>query len=311
MAYYNYLGLMISLRIRIIMIISRLLILLAISVLGVCQGGYNKNFAEAVRSIRSSLNQVSLVGNWKFLQDSNFVINKKIMMINEAASQVMRNSDKLSFISSDATLREVEAYFDSDRQGTEPKTLYIELYDGQYYANNTVALEIDLKQLQASHRADGNTNLWNNTKQIIVVCMLVRNKEIIAQVSTHARIEIFTNATETDLDNANNKFFVKFESSTFSFYAELKHVNDQYNKLADIQGICTFLFFVMLVFFRPKKSLYNISEWMVLQAFAFVIVANWLFIRVSLEKIDTNLKFVGLCAFINICLAFFFLRNYE
>lgn len=50
---------------------------------------------------------------------------------------------------------------------------------------------------------------------------------------------------------------------------------------------------------------------MILQAFGFTIVVSWLFIRVSLEKIDTSLKFVGLCAFINICLAFFFLRNYE
>ena len=50
---------------------------------------------------------------------------------------------------------------------------------------------------------------------------------------------------------------------------------------------------------------------MILQAFAFVLVTSWLFISVSLEKIDTKLKYVALCAFINICLSFFFLRNYE
>lgn len=50
---------------------------------------------------------------------------------------------------------------------------------------------------------------------------------------------------------------------------------------------------------------------MILQAFCFVIVASWLFLRVSLEKIDTKLRFVGLCAFINVGLSFFFLRNYE
>ena len=57
----------------------------------------------------------------------------------------MRNNDKLSFIASDTPIREAEAYFDSDREGSVPKTLYIELYDGLYYTNNTVALEIDLK----------------------------------------------------------------------------------------------------------------------------------------------------------------------
>lgn len=129
------------------MILSKVFLILALILLADCQSGFNKNFANAVNSIRKSLSQVSLVGNWKFLQDSNFVINKKTTMINEGASQIMRNNDKLSFISSDATIREAEAYFDSDQEDSVPKTLYIELYDGLYYTNNTVALEIDLKQL--------------------------------------------------------------------------------------------------------------------------------------------------------------------
>jgi asparagine N-glycosylation enzyme membrane subunit Stt3 len=141
--------------------------------------------------------------------------------------------------------------------------------------------------------------------------MLISNKKIIASVSTHARIEIYTNAKENDLKNENNRFFVKFESNTFSFYVELKYITDQYDQLAKVQGIYTFLFLATLIFFKPKKSLYSISEWMILQAFAFVIVSSWLLIRVSLEKIDTRLRWVGLCAFINICLSFFFLRNYE
>lgn len=201
---------MISLIIRITMIPSKIFLILSLILLAGCQSGFSKNFADAVKSIRKSLSQVSLVGNWKFLQDSNFVINKKITMINEGASQIMRNNDKLSFISSDASFREAEAYFDSDREGSVPKTLYIELYDGLYYTNNTVALEIDLKQLQASHRSDGNTNLWNNTKPIIVVCMLIQNKQILAQISTSAIIEIYTNAKESDLENENNRFYVKF-----------------------------------------------------------------------------------------------------
>lgn len=76
-------------------------------------------------------------------------------------------------------------------------------------------------------------------------------------------------------------------------------------------GVSTFLFFILIACYKPKKQLYNISEWMILQAFGFTIVASWIFIRVSLEKIDTSMKFVGLCAFVNFILAFFFLRNYE
>jgi hypothetical protein len=50
---------------------------------------------------------------------------------------------------------------------------------------------------------------------------------------------------------------------------------------------------------------------MILQAFAFTLAVGWIFIRLSLEKIDTKLRFMGFLSFVNIVLAFFFLRNYE
>lgn len=101
------------------------ILLLAFIPLILCQAGYQNSFADAVNTIRSSLSQVSLVGEWKLLKDSNFVINKKQTMINEVGSQVMRNNDKLSFISSDTTDKEAEAYFESSRDSKQPKTLYI------------------------------------------------------------------------------------------------------------------------------------------------------------------------------------------
>lgn len=174
-----------------------------------------------------------------------------------------------------------------------------------------MALEISLAGFQASHRFDGNTNLWNKTEPIIIVCMLISNKEIIAQVSTHARIEIYTNAKETDLENKDNRFYIKFESDTISFTANLGFVGNRYSSLVRIQVVLTVTLLIVLVFKKPNKSLYSISEWMILQAFGFVIAISWIFIRVAMEKIDTNLKYVGLCAFINICLALIFLRNYE
>ena len=50
---------------------------------------------------------------------------------------------------------------------------------------------------------------------------------------------------------------------------------------------------------------------MILQAFAFTLAISWIFIRISLEKIDTKLRFLGFFSFANITLAFFLLRNYE
>jgi hypothetical protein len=49
----------------------------------ICQnGGYIRNFEHAVTTIKVYLTQLSLVGRWKLTQDSNFVMNKKIEMIN-------------------------------------------------------------------------------------------------------------------------------------------------------------------------------------------------------------------------------------
>lgn len=291
--------------------LSNLLILFLIVPLILTQGGFTKSFADATHRLKRHVSQISLIGKWRLLQDSNFVINKKIQMINDVSNQRIKTNDKLSFISSVNDVREAEAYFDSLREGEEPKALYIELYDGKYYQNTTVAVEIDLADMESSRRTDGNINLWANNKTAIVVCMLIRNKEVVARISVHAKIEIYTNAKETDIENENSRFFVKFESSSFSFYVELQYIKDEYNKLAMVQGIYTFLFLFAVYKYKPKRSVYNISEWMILQAFCFVIVASWLFLRVSLEKIDTKLRFVGLCAFVNVALAFFFLRNYE
>lgn len=64
--------------------------------------------------------------------------------------------------------------------------------------------------MEASRRTDGNINLWANNKSSIVVCMLIRNKEIVARISVNAKIEIYTNAKENDIENENSRFFVKF-----------------------------------------------------------------------------------------------------
>lgn len=122
--------------------LSNLLILILVVPLILSQGGFTKSFAEATHRLKKHVSQISLIGKWRLLQDSNFVINKKIQMINDVSNQRIKTNDKLSFISSVNDVREAEAYFDSQREGEEPKALYIELYDGKYYLNTTVALEI-------------------------------------------------------------------------------------------------------------------------------------------------------------------------
>jgi hypothetical protein len=50
---------------------------------------------------------------------------------------------------------------------------------------------------------------------------------------------------------------------------------------------------------------------MILQAAAFSLVTSILFIKLAFEKMDTSLRYVGIIAFFNICITFFFLRKYE
>jgi hypothetical protein len=78
-----------------------------------------------------------------------------------------------------------------------------------------------------------------------------------------------------------------------------------------MQVAFTFLFFIAVVKFKPKESVYNISDLMILQAATFVIAANAILLSSCLKKLDTNLWVVGVCCVINIILDLFLLRNYE
>jgi len=79
-----------------------------------------------------------------------------------------------------------------------------------------------------------------------------------------------------------------------------------------LQVLFTFLFLVAVIKFKPPKELVNrISDLMILQVAAFVVVANVILLVTSLNKLDTNLWIVATCALFNISLNFFFLRNYE
>jgi hypothetical protein len=79
---------------------TKSVLLFALIPLILCQSGYNKNFATAARKMKEQVSQRSLIGKWRLLQDSNFVLNKKVQMINEVPNQRLRTNEKLSFISS-------------------------------------------------------------------------------------------------------------------------------------------------------------------------------------------------------------------
>lgn len=69
--------------------------------------------------------------------------------------------------------------------------------------------------------------------------------------------------------------------------------------------------FTITMFFEAKKSVYNLSEWMIVQVAAFVVSMSIIFLSECLQKLDTNLKSVAICALVNIALSLFFLRKYE
>ena len=71
------------------------------------------------------------------------------------------------------------------------------------------------------------------------------------------------------------------------------------------------LFILGVLFFKPRKTVYNISEWMIVQVVAFVVAANVILLYVSFGKLDTGLGRVAICAVVNIATSLFFLRNYE
>lgn len=65
----------------------------------------NRKTVQNVREIKKNLTHSSLIGKWKLDQESNFVINKKIEMVNEVLNQRRHNNDKISFFSSSNDLR--------------------------------------------------------------------------------------------------------------------------------------------------------------------------------------------------------------
>lgn len=144
-----------------------------------------------------------------------------------------------------------------------------------------------------------------------MTCLLIRNKQLIGKFSIKAKLDIYTNLAPNEEMTSASRIFVKLQSKTFGYYAELQVIDNQYNELIYVQIASTILFLLCVLFAKPKKQVYNISQWMILQAGAFVLVSNFIFLTLALEKLDTILKFTAVLALFNIILVFLFLRNYE
>lgn len=56
----------------------------------------------------------------------------------------------------------------------------------------------------------------------------------------------------------------------------MKPVTDEYDNLVKMAALCTGLFLVAVIFFKPKKTVYNLSEWMIVQVAAFVVASNFI-----------------------------------
>lgn len=111
--------------------------------------------------------------------------------------------------------------------------------------------------------------------------------------------------------DSSTKIDIKFESTTFSFRAFLSPIVNEYNNFLYTVVGCTIAFGLAVWCFQANKSVYNLSEWMIVQVAAFVFATSIILLGQTIKKLDTNLKYVGLCALINIGLSLFFLRKYE
>lgn len=67
-------------------------------------------------------------------------------------------------------------------------------------------------------------------------------------------------------------------------------MTDEYNSLVYVVKACTILFLSAIIFFRVKKAVYNLSEWMIVQVATFVVVTNCILFVEGIENWDTKLS---------------------
>ena len=145
--------------------IKLLLVLTAFIVAAQCEERLlvnDKDLNLKVHAMRQAITGRSLLGKWKLIEDNNFVVNSKITMINDLYNQKRQTADKLSFLQQATTIRQVEGFFESDEEGVEANSLYLELLDGKYTGNSAVVLQISLNDMEGARRIDKNTTLWAN-----------------------------------------------------------------------------------------------------------------------------------------------------
>jgi hypothetical protein len=141
--------------------------------------------------------------------------------------------------------------------------------------------------------------------------LLLKSEELIGKFNAEAKFEIFTNIKAGQELDANSKIWLNFYSSSFIFYADFQPVTTEYDGFAKLMVVFSVLFLVSAIFFKPKRSVYNLSEWMIVQVAAFILTTNFILFSEGLVRLDTNLWVVAVCALFNIALSLFFLRNYE
>jgi hypothetical protein len=99
------------------MVAIKLLLVLTFVLGALCQERLlisDKDLNVKVHAMRQAITGRSLLGKWKLTEDSNFVVNSKITMINDLNNQRMVAADKISFLQPATTIREVEGFFESE-----------------------------------------------------------------------------------------------------------------------------------------------------------------------------------------------------
>ena len=113
--------------------------------------------------------------------------------------------------------------------------------------------------MESELRPDHGYTLWSNTKNNFITCLLFRQQNLIGKFNLEAKYEVFTNIG-VDLEvTARSKVELNFYSNSFVFWALIEPVTNQYDSLVYLSAVCTLFFLGSVVFFKPKRSVYNLS----------------------------------------------------
>lgn len=143
-----------------------------------------------------------------------------------------------------------------------------------------------------------------------LTCELYVNRSAEDKNKTFTHVPSLADWNSADLSALNQSVILTISSSNLNIEAYLRPLTISY-LTPGLLSLACLLYLIIICFFKPKRTMYNISEWLILQQFAFILSASAYYMIVSLKQYDTPLKYLFAIGLIQIVLSLFFLRNYE